>query len=212
MKKLFLLIPVICFLSIQSVDAQFEKGKIMAGVTSTLGIGEFGTDLMSVGILTQKYKSSSGESSGSDKIFAINLLPKAGYFIMDNLAVGIDLLVGLYHEKDDDGDKYNETTLAIGPFVRYYFPLEKIYPFVEANVGIGSWSEKYPEDSDWNEKEGLLLYGIGVGAAKSLGEKIMLDALVGYSSQTWKDEDDDKYINGGIGLRLGFTMFFGPKE
>jgi hypothetical protein len=103
--------------------------------------------------------------------------------------VGLDFLVGYYHEKDDDGDKYNETTLAIGPFVRYYYPLEKIYPFAEANIGIGSYTEKYPGDSDYNNKEGLLLYGIGVGAAKPLGGNVMLDALIGYSAQTWKDED-----------------------
>jgi hypothetical protein len=36
----------------------------------------------------------------------------------------------------------------------------------------------------------------------------MIEAIVGYSSQTWKDEDDTKYIYGSIGLKIGFTMFF----
>ena len=213
MKKLYLLIPVICFLSIQSVDAQFEKGKIMAGVTSTLGIGEFGTDLMSVGIVSRKYDPANGGEGGTHKIFGFNLLPRVGYFVMDNLAVGADLLVGLNSQKDEDGDKYTEKTMAIGPFARYYYPLENIYPFAEANVGFGSYTEKYSEDSDYDYKEGLLIFGVGVGAAKPIGEKVMLDALVGYNLKTWKDkDDDDKYTYGGIGLRVGFTLFFGPKD
>jgi hypothetical protein len=210
MKKIYLLIPVICFLSIQSVNAQFEKGKIMAGVTSTLGIGDFGTDLMSVGILSQKYKDDSGEGSDGQSGFGFNLLPRGGYFIMDNLAVGIDLLVGYYSEKDkDDGDKYSETTLAIGPFVRYYYPLENIYPFAEVGVGLGSYKEK---GESWDDKEGLFVIGAGIGAAKPLGENVMIDAMLGYSSQSWKQEDGDKYIYGSIGLRVGFTLFFGSKE
>jgi hypothetical protein len=36
----------------------------------------------------------------------------------------------------------------------------------------------------------------------------MIDALVGYSSQTWKDEDNDRWIYGTIGLKAGITLLF----
>jgi len=113
-------------------------------------------------------------------------------------------------EKDpDDGDKYSETTMAIGPFVRYYYPLEKCYTFIEAKLGLGTWREKGEE---WDDKEGLFVYGVGIGAAKPLGENVMLDGSVGYGAISWKDEDNDKYIYSSIGLRVGFTLLFGPKE
>ena len=210
MKKLYLFVAAICILSIMPAAAQFEKGKILTGVTSSLGISDFGSDLMSIGISREKYKNEDGDIDKGDRSFSFNLLPRAGYFVMDNLAVGLDLLVGYYMEKDpDDGDKYSETTFAIGPFVRYYYPLEKCYPFVEANLGFGTWREKAEE---WDDKEGLFLYGIGVGAAKPLAENVMLDGSVGYSAKSWKDEDNDKYIHSTIGLRVGFTLFFGIKE
>lgn len=149
-----------------------------------------------------------------DKTFSFNLLPRAGYFIIDNLVVGLDLLVSMNSEKSADReDKDSETTLAIGPFARYYYPLEKIYPFVEASVGLGTWKETWVNGSDEEYKESLTIFGIGVGASAPLGEKVLIDALIGYASQIWNDkEDDTKYIYGTIGLRVGFTILLNTKK
>jgi len=209
MKKLCLLIPVICLLSLQQISAQLEKGNMLISLTSTIGLGDFGTDLLNVGMTTEKIKYGGTDGSSSYSTFGFNLLPRGGYFVIDNLAVGADLLVGFSSEKSKSSDyKYSETTLAIGPFGRYYFPMDKINPFVEANVGFGTWKQKYSNGTTTDNKEGLLLFGIGAGAGKSLGENVMIEALVGYSSQTWKDEDDTKYTYGTIGIKIGFTMFF----
>jgi hypothetical protein len=129
--------------------------------------------------------------------------------VIDNLAIGVDILANVKIRKSKDSDyKYNESTLAAGPFVRYYFPNRKIYPFIEANAGFGIYREKWSNGSEGENKEGLFLYGMGVGAAKPLGKKVMIDALVGYSSQTWKDEGNDRWIYGTIGLKVGITLFF----
>ncbi len=210
MKKIYLFAAAALLLSVMPSFGQFEQGKIMTGVTSTLGLGDFGTDLLSTGFTREKYKNEDGDIDKGDTGFGFNLLPRAGYFVIDNLAVGLDLIIGYQSSKDpDDGDKYSSTTLAIGPFARYYYPLEKCYPFVEANLGFGTWREKGEE---WDDKEGMFLYGVGIGAAKPLGENVMIDGSFGYSSVSWKDEDNDKYIYGSVGLRVGFTMFFGLKE
>lgn len=209
MKKICLLIPVICFLLVVPAGAQIEKGKTMVSLTSTIGLGDFGTDLLNLGMTTEKIKYGGSDGSASYNTFGINLLPRGGYFVMDNLAVGVDLLVSLSSEKSKSSDyKYSETTLAIGPFGRYYFPMEKINPFVEANVGFGTWKQKYSNGSSTEDKENLMLFGVGAGAGKSLGDNVMIEALVGYASQTWKDQDDTKYTYGSIGLKIGFTMFF----
>lgn len=209
MKKIYLLIPVIVLMAFQPARAQFEKGKIMAGITSTIGLGQFGTDIMNLGLTTEKVKYSDGETDQAYKTFGFNLLPRAGYFVINNLAAGVDLLVSFKSEKSSDSDyKHSETMMSIGPYARYYFPLEKIYPFVEGNIGFGFWKQKWSYGANSEEKEGLLIYGLGIGAGKSLGEKVMIDALLGYSSQSWKDEENDKYIYGTIGLKIGISLFF----
>jgi hypothetical protein len=208
MKKACLLIPVFCLFLIQQSIAQPGKGKAMLSLSSTIGLGDFGTDLLNVGMTTEKIKYGGTDGSSSYSTFGINLLPRVGYFVIDNLAVGADILVGFSSEKSKSSDyKYSESTLAIGPFGRYYFPMEKINPFIEANVGFGTWKQKYSNGTTNESKEGLLLFGVGAGAGKSLGENVMIEALVGYSSQTWKDEEETKYTYGTIGLKVGFTMF-----
>lgn len=213
MKKLCLLIPVFCLFLIQPANAQFAKGRITGSIASTIGLGDFGTDLMNLGMTTEKIKYSDGDVNQTYKTLGFNLLPRVGFFVIDNLAIGADLLVSYHRQKSSDSNyKDTESMIAVGPYVRYYFPLEKIYPFAEANVDYGFWKEKWSNGSEGEDKEAILLYGFGIGAAKSLGESVMIDALVGYSSQTWKDEDDDKYIYGTIGLRVGLTLFFGSSK
>jgi hypothetical protein len=209
MKKLFLLIPLICLLSFRPVKAQLEQGNIMVSVTSTIGLGDFGTDLMNIGLTIQKVKYGGGGDGSTYSTFGINFLPRAGYFVIDNLAIGVDLLANLKIRKSKDSDyKYTEYTLAAGPFARYYFPAGKIYPFVEANAGFGIYKEKWSDGSVGENKEGLFIYGAGVGVAKPLGKQVMIDALLGYSSQTWKAEDNDRWIYGTIGFKAGITLLF----
>jgi hypothetical protein len=209
MKKSFLLIPVICLLSFQPVKAQLEKGSIMLSVTSTIGLGDFGTDLMNVGLTTQNVKYYGGGDGSTYSTFGINFLPRAGYFFIDNVAIGADFLVDFKTRKSKDSDyKDTEYTLAIGPFARYYFRAGKVYPFIEANAGFGTYKEKYSDGSVSENKEGLFIYGMGVGIAKPLGKQAMIDALLDYSSQTRKNEDNDKWIYGTLGLKVGITLFF----
>jgi len=213
MKKTCLLIQVIGFLLFHPAAAQFEQGTVMTSVMSTIGLGDFGTGPMGLGFTIQKNKYNDGDIDQNYKSFGFNLLPRGGYFVMDNLAVGADLLISFASQTSSDSDyKETESTLAIGPFARYYFPLEKFYPFVEGNIGIGRWKEKWSNGTDGEEKESLLIYGFGLGAAKSLGENVMIDALLGYGSRSWKDEDDVKYIFGTFGLRIGLTLMFAPGE
>lgn len=209
MKNLYLLIPVICLLSFQPAKAQLEQGNIMVSVTSTIGLGDFGTDLMNIGLTTQRVKYDGGGDGSTYSTFGINFLPRAGYFVIDNLAIGVDILANVKIRKSKDSDyKYTESTLAIGPFARYYFAAGKIYPFVEANAGFGTYREKWSNGTEGEDKEGLFIYGAGAGVAKPLGKQVMIDALVGYSSQTWKDEDNDRWIYGTMGLKVGITLFF----
>ncbi len=74
-----------------------------------------------------------------------NILPKAGYFIIDNLVAGLEVVVSGYVEKDvDDDDTWKESLMGAGPFVRYYYPLDKFAPFAEAEALFGRYKDKWP--------------------------------------------------------------------
>lgn len=191
---------------------QLQKGKIMVGVSSTMAVGgAYDSNLMSLGFSKTKYKYG-GSTTDEYSSFIFNLLPKGGYFFMDNLAGGLEVIFSGYRDKDaEDGDTYTEYTLGVGPFVRYYYPLDKIYPFVEAETLFGTCKEYYVVD---NEKSSLFMFGVSVGAALPVGDKVTFDGMIGYLHTAYKysyegegDGETSHEITGGIGLRAGITIY-----
>jgi hypothetical protein len=195
-----------------------NKGKIMAGVSSTFGIVtsnwmesniSTGSNLMSIGFTTTKYNDEVDLKSSS-----FNLLPRAGYFVIDNLAIGLDIIVGTSKWRDpDDDDTGSNMLLCAGPFVRYYFPFEKLYPFVEVNSAFGSLNSKYEYGEGTNKyKNSVTTFGGGIGAAFPLGDRLTFDLMASYKSFVMKEKDDDnddKMNLGTFGLQFGFLYFFG---
>lgn len=212
MKKLLLLIAALCLVaSNATAQTQLTKGNLLLGVTSSMAMeGCWGTEFMSLGFSTSKTKYGSDPAEVDHKTTSFNLLPKAGYFVMDNLVAGLEVMISSYMDKDtDDGDKDGEMIFAVGPYVRYYYPLEKIYPFAELETMFGSYRETWHEDV---YKEGLMMLGVSLGAAIPLGEKVTFDAMAGYSHVTWTAKDVEggetrKYLTGGFGLKMGFSVY-----
>jgi hypothetical protein len=136
-----------------------------------------------------------------------------GYFVVDNLAVGIDFNIDYARSKREDSDyTYTNTQFTAGPFVRYYLPSKKFLPFAEANYSIGSGGYKWTTDNDENEyKNQIQQFGFGIGMGFPLGEKASFDTLIGYQSHIIKakedNEDNARDIIGAIGIRLGLTIF-----
>jgi hypothetical protein len=130
---------------------------------------------------------------------------------MDNLVVGLEVMINSHMDKDSyDGDKYSRMIFGAGPFVRYYYPLEKVYPFAELETMFGSYKETYSTDE---YKEGMMMIGGGLGAALPIGDRVTFDAVAGYYHMTWNEEEwgegDEtrKYITGGFGLKMGFSVY-----
>lgn len=227
MKKLLLIIAAVCLLSAGNAQTQFEQGKIITGVSSTLNLMSItddwclapGSDFMSMGIGKYKYRS---ESQYYDyhyeyKIRGFNVLPRAGYFIMDNLAVGLDMILSSKTWVDpDDGEKWITSLLCAGPFARYYYPLEKFSPFAELNAVFGILSDKNKDGGDVDvERSSVVMLGGGLGAAFPLGEKVTFDVMAGYSFLSSKELNKEeangesgttKITSGMLGLRMGFTV------
>ena len=216
MKKITLLLVLFCIVAFSAMSqTQLEKGKLFLGVTSTIALGgSEGSELFGFGFITEKYKYGSGPAEAEYKQFVYNILPKAGYFIIDNLVAGLEVVVtGNKWTDIDDDDAYKESTLGIGPFVRYYYPLEKIYPFAEVEAIFGSCRESWIDEVD---KDPMFMFGINLGASLPLGDRVTFDGSLGYSRTTysWEDEEasvDNKDIFGGIGFRFGFSVYLPVK-
>lgn len=213
MKKTALFLAALCLIvtAATAQPPQLAKGNILAGVSSTLALGgSESSDLMCFGFTTVKYKYGSDPAEAEYKYTTYNLLPKGGYFIIDNLVAGLEVIISGYTEKDvEDDDTWKESTMGVGPFVRYYYPLEKFYPFAEAEFLFGSCKETWYDDV---EKYPFIHFGVYLGASMPLGDMVTFDAALGYirTQYTWEDVEDGgdfKEIYGGIGIKFGFSIF-----
>ncbi|HPT21123.1 MAG TPA: outer membrane beta-barrel protein [Bacteroidales bacterium] len=223
MKKGLFLVSILCFVSISVLNAQFSKGNFLLGVSSSSNIYNLyssysggSSNLMHLGFSTMKSKSDNGDGD-SEKIRTFNISPRSGYFVADNLAVGLDLNVSFMSYGSGD-DKETTTVLGFGPFARYYKPLDKCAPFVELGGSVGSLRNKYTSylDNEETDKEAIWSYTVGLGLSVPLGEMIKFDMMAGYSSTTIKDKEDNpnnyREVLGTLGFKLGFLLYLGANK
>jgi outer membrane protein len=212
MKKAILFSAVILLFAVSSMEAQINKGRWLVGVSTSISYLNFGSDIMSLGYTTVKQTNSSGDDV---KYTTFNFLPKAGYFVADNLVIGLNNCVSTSVEKSGDY-KYTTTYLATGPFIRYYINSKKVMPFFEADALLGVMKDKsegggYDSSSD----TGVTGLGLGAGAAFKLADKVTFDIMAGYNSLTAKakqdNPDNEKTKQGTLGIKLGFTILLGSK-
>ena len=218
MKKKLLFAVIFLTINVGLLIAQTNQGNVLVGVSSTLSLAGTGSDLMNLGFSSVKYKSDADgyDEPDADKMTNINLLPKFGYFFIDNLALGLGVNIALSTNKDgEDNDKYSQTLLSVEPFMRYYIPTAKVFPFFELSGSFGSIKNKFESD-DWGDEEyesSVMSIGGGVGIAAPLGDKVTFDVMAGYNSLTVKDKEDnddnDRTVIGTFGLKLGFTILLG---
>lgn len=209
MKKIFFLLIILVSICFSSSYAQTSKGNVMLGLSPVISLTGYGSDMASLGFSSIKYKSDEGDSDG-DKMTNFGLIPEVGYFVIDDLAVGLDINVSYTSSKSEEGDKSSTSYMAAGPFVRYYFPMTKVSPFIELNSSFGKHVDKY-EDEDF--KTNITSLGGVVGLAFPLGEKVTFDFAAGYNSLMLKEPEDNeanaKTIIGTIGFRFGVVVFLG---
>lgn len=216
------MILVLCVVPLTSLFSQTEKGQWMLGISSRYSLNPIDAgitipDLMTIGYSTVKSKSDSGDDSDATTFICMNLVPKAGYFVIDDLVVGLDLQMGLYSLDYPDDEKENGTALSVGPFVRYYFPTSKVLPYLEAGGTLGSLITKYEYSGDTEKSTASMnTWSLGAGITKSLGGKAAFDFMLGYLSTTIKNTEDnpDNYrtVIGTVGFKFGIMVFLGPKK
>jgi len=214
MKKILFLFIFSTFTVAISI-AQMEKGRIMTGMASSLNRENFDSDFANLSFSGSKSVSPSGDETEGTKTTGFNLIPSAGYFIIDNLAAGLNLLVS-YNKYDLGGSLEQKNThlhLSAVPFVRYYYPVGKICPFAEVSAGIGTSMQKSVTTHGENKYTwAVTSFGGGAGVALPVGSRVTFDIMAGYSWICYKREVQEdvivKDMRGSFGLKMVFMVYF----
>ena len=198
MKKLLSLTALFAVLTI-SANAQTEQGRIVVS-------GKTGLDFLSSTV--KPYYDGDTDADLNETVSKFSIAPSAGYFIIDNLAVGLSAAFSTAKQKTGSGNWSDpQTSYAIGPFVTYYAPLEgMVKPFVTATGGFGGLSQSNDNDDKYSGP----VFGGGLGVAIFFNNNVSLDLGAQYLRSNYKNKDDNKLVlkGGTLGASVGFSVFF----
>lgn len=113
----------------------------------------------------------------------LSLAPSIGYFLIDNLPLGIRLDYTFNSVKDQNGLKAEDSNVLFGPFARYYMPMNNnLYFFGEAGFGFGnSRDTKDLETGTQKINTNLMSFGVGPGFTIIASNAIGIEALIKYN-------------------------------
>jgi hypothetical protein len=116
----------------------------------------------------------------------LDLSPKFGLFIIDDLAVGLGIS---YKSTSSDGS--SNSTFGLGPFVRYYLtdPI-----FVQAGVDLGL------------EEDSATSFSLSLGYSWFVDNTVAIEPALFFSSVNYDGESSDATI---FGLSIGIQAFAG---
>jgi len=185
MKKVFI---ALCAVALGTTAmAQTDQGGWMFGAGSDLS-----------------FMSSKQDNDQEDSQSDFGLDVRAGYFVIDNLAVGLD--VGFTSSSLGDA---SESSVLVGPYVRYYLPM-KI--FAEVGYRLGSQKSEIDFGDPIGVQEvtyGVGALGIGVGYAAFLNDNISIEPMVQYAMATTSPDEGDSVSGSGFGVMVNFGIYLG---
>lgn len=175
-----------------------------------------GASSLSFGAKTEKETYQGDQVGNKEKTSGFGLNPTVGYFIMDNLAIGLTLSENHSKSKfEDDTDVEHSTKtneIICGPIGRYYYGTTSLRPFGQAFIGFGSYKVETTVGnvSTTPDKRKIFGFGAGIGAAYFIKENISFDAILGYSYfvNTDTEETDYKWKDSALDLKVGISVFF----
>ncbi|WP_336516796.1 hypothetical protein [Pollutibacter soli] len=153
------------------------------------------------------------ETQFKNRSIEISITPKAGYFVLDKFAVGINTGYSFTHSKYfnssiSDWDENSFSRFTPGIFTRYYFlaPASKINLFGELAGGLRLAAFKSDNgDTKYNGYQ----YSGAFGMAYFLNKTVSLETSLMYQYQTENSHSPGVH---NIILNLGFQVYLSPKK
>ena len=169
--------------TLSATTAQIHKGTWLIGSSSSFGINNYSSKV------------------GSDvTIFNVNL--KSGYFVIDNLALGLNLGLTSFSEHE------SQTTVIAGAFIRYYLPKNFF-------LGAGYNSVSTTSTGPYGSSTSGYSIPFEVGYAAFITPNIAIEPSIVYV--TGDDKGGITYsgmstgANSAFGVNLGFTVYLNRK-
>lgn len=164
--------------------AQFKKGRILLGGDITFSS------------MTDK-TAQAGFSSNSFNETRLQLTPKVGYFVIDNLAIGADITF-----ITTSGGLSTTSTFLAGPFVRYY--IKNLFIEGEYGFGSGKSGDTNTSTTGWTA---------GIGYAVFLNDYIAIEPTLIYTSNSIDYNDlNHKSTIAGFAAGVGFQIYLGKRN
>lgn len=193
-------------------NAQMTKGDWVISGNTSVGFNS-----------TNTYTKVNGAKYGETKISSFSVTPSAGYFVIDGLAVGIDLGFNSITTKENS-NKTTVSSFSVMPTATYYFKTgTKFIPFL--GFGIGYSTNKLKYDFDSSSIDPLLLLetetvtdglawkvkgGVTYMATQSLGLNLGLGFDQFYTKDTYSNVEYKTSTN-NFGVSAGFSYFIKSK-
>jgi len=195
MKKILILLIGVAMSSV--AYAQFTKGTIMAG--GSLG-ASFNTNKTEAGNTTT--------TTGTTN--TVNFFPQAGYFVIDNLAVGAGINLSSSTTKfNGTNNKTTISSASFAPFARYYY--QKFYGQFSFNVGSGN-NKNTNGNVTTDNKFSTSGWSLAAGYAYLLNEHVAVEPQIGYGSASQKAKvSGNKNIDSGLFIRIGLQIYLRKK-
>lgn len=191
---------VIVWLACMPVMAQPAGGKFFVG-------GHFSL----YGTVDKSKNGSTTEKDGSTTYFTI--MPVAGYFLNDRIAVGAGLGFDTQIDKDPQSTIEKSTTskMVFNPFGRYYLVSGTGGIFAEASMGFSVGTNK-TFSNDVTDTENVFGFSalLSPGVYYYITPKLALEAKFGwfgFMSNVTKYDSDQKDIQNSFGIDLSPDSF-----
>ncbi|SNT07203.1 Outer membrane protein beta-barrel domain-containing protein [Ekhidna lutea] len=156
-------------------NAQTEEGGWLVGATSNLNFTSTKAD----------------GADNSSNHFGLNA--GAGYFVIDNLAAGLNLGFNSFSEGDVSGNSF-----LIGPFARYY--VNGVF-----FVGASFSSESGSSENEFTEFDySRTIFGLEAGYPVWIVDNVAVEPALVYTSR----KSDDFVNSNSFGLNVGFRLYF----
>ena len=130
--------------------------------------------------------------------------PQLGFFIVNGFALGLDADIRNNSLRNRDNDiRATSSSFTIGPFVRYYFPINV---FLDGRAGLGTG--KGAELAVYNESR-IFGYSVGVGYAAFLNDNVALEPIIRYRGANYTNKANDNFrtTNGNLEFAIGLQIY-----
>lgn len=208
-----------------AMNAQTEKGSWVVGGSTTVGFNNATSNIKT-----------NGNSSDGPKVSTFTVTPSVGFFVINKLAIGIDLGFTSLTSKQDEFDlgvtyssKSTVSTFSVLPTATYYFKSDsKLLPYVGAGLGFASSKTKseisggYSDSIEfknngfaWKGKAGLIYLitpSIGLDLGVSFNQVSSSQDYPNYvftgSGMVQSGTYEIKTTENTFGVNAGFSFFF----